>query len=129
MSWKRVGRGGSPLRTRPTTTPPPPPRHRKTQCTTRPSGRGTPGPTAPSPLWDFEVCAPVQVPKRPRMQTPTHFTPLPFPRLANTEATPAAPIEVATPHFMGHGEPQHLRHAAKPVTHGIMGVAAVVGVP
>ena len=36
------------------------------------------------------------------MQTPTHFTPLPFPRLASAEATPATPTEVATPHFVGN---------------------------
>ena len=60
-----------------------------------------PEPPPPSPLWDIEVCTPVRVPKRQRMQTPLRFTLQPFQRLARELATPATPATTATPYFVG----------------------------
>ena len=49
-----------------------------------------------SPLWDIEVCMPVQLVKRKRLHTPIHHTPVRAPKPTEGTATPITLAPVAT---------------------------------
>ena len=52
------------------------------------------------PLWDIEVCTPVQMAKQPRLQTPVRIS-LPRIRKPGDMATPPSPDQAVTPYYVG----------------------------